>query len=67
MVRSGSAGGAEDAGIALGVEPILFGIIVTAWDLLFLGCNRAAKGAVILTKKIGKWIKSLFVRKDEKA
>ena len=38
-----AAGGAEDAGIALGVEPILFGIIVTAWDLLFLGCKQLAK------------------------
>ena len=35
-----AAGGAEQAGSALGVEPILFGIFVTAWDLLFLGCKR---------------------------
>ena len=33
--------------------------------LLFLGCVKATKGAVILTKKIGKWIKSLFIRKGE--
>ena len=35
-----AAGGNEQAGAAIGVEPILFGIIVTAWDLLFLGCKR---------------------------
>ena len=33
--------------------------------LLFLGCVKATKGAVILTKRIGRWIKSLFVRKGE--
>ncbi len=38
-----AAGGAEQAGNALGVEPILFGIFVTAWDLLFLGCKHLAK------------------------
>ena len=37
-----AAGGNEQAGAAIGVEPILFGIIVTAWDLLFLGCKRLA-------------------------
>lgn len=35
--------------------------------LLFLGCVKATKGAVILTKRIGRWIKSLFVRKGENA
>ncbi len=35
-----AAGGKETAGPALGVEPFLFGIIVTLWDLLFLGCKR---------------------------
>ena len=38
-----AAGGAEQAGSALGVEPILFGILVTVWDLLFLGCKHLAK------------------------
>lgn len=38
-----AAGGAEQAGSVLGVEPILFGIFVTAWDLLFLGCKHLAK------------------------
>ena len=35
--------------------------------LLFLGCVKATKGAAILTKRIGRWIKSLFVRKGENA
>ena len=35
-----AAGGSEQAGAAIGVEPILFGIFVTAWDLLFLSCKR---------------------------
>ena len=46
-----AAGGAEDAGIALGVEPILFGIIVTAWDLVFLGCKQLAKRIVTDAKQ----------------
>lgn len=37
-----AAGGSEQAGTAIGVEPILFGIIITAWDLVFLGCKRLA-------------------------
>ena len=69
------------AAVALGVSRIFQGRLAeaAAWIgggfvcaglavLLFLGCNQAAKGAVVLTKKIGKWIKSLFVRrKDENA
>lgn len=35
-----AAGGTEGAGPWLGVEPILFGIFTTLWDLLFLGCKR---------------------------
>ena len=31
---------------------------------LFFGCLAASKGTVILAKKIGLWIKSLFVRKE---
>ena len=46
-----AAGGAEDAGLALGVEPILFGIIVTAWDLVFLGCKLLAKRIVADAKQ----------------
>ncbi len=46
-----AAGCAEDAGRALGVEPILFGIIVTAWDLLFLGCKQLAKRIVADAKQ----------------
>ena len=47
----------------LGASLLCAGLAV----LLFLGCVQATKGAVILTKKIGKWIKSLFVRKGESA
>ena len=35
-----AAGDTGQTGARLGVEPILFGIIVTLWDLLFLGCKR---------------------------
>ena len=31
--------------------------------LLFFGCRAATKGAVILTKNIAVWIKSLFMRR----
>ena len=32
--------GAGNASPAIGVEPILFGVFTTAWDLLFLGMKR---------------------------
>ena len=48
-----AAGGAEQAGSALGVEPILFGIFVTAWDLLFLGCKHLAKRILADAKQKG--------------
>ena len=67
-------------GIALAVRALLQGQPVQAAAcvgasflcaglaiLLFLCCVKATKGAVILTKRIGKWIKSLFVRKGENA
>ena len=41
------AGGVRDAPVAVGVEPILFGLLITAWDLLFLGFKRV--GQRILT------------------
>ena len=41
------SGGARDAPVAVGVEPILFGLLITAWDLLFLGFKRV--GQRILT------------------
>ena len=31
---------------ALGVEPILFGVLVMGWDMLFLGCKRMIKSIV---------------------
>ena len=37
------SGGAKDAPAAVGVEPILFGLLVTAWDLLFLGFKRVGQ------------------------
>ena len=37
-----AAGGSGQSGAALGVEPILFAVITTLWDLLFLGCKRLA-------------------------
>ncbi len=53
-----------EAAVCIGGGLVCAGLAV----LLFLGCNQAARGAVFLTKKIGKWIKSLFVRrKDENA
>lgn len=33
-------GAGSDASAALGVEPILFGLLVTLWDLLFLGAKH---------------------------
>lgn len=41
------SGGVRDAPVAVGVEPILFGLLITAWDLLFLGFKRV--GQRILT------------------
>ena len=41
-----AAGGKEQAGIALGVEPFLFGVFITLWDLLFLGCKRLLRKIV---------------------
>ena len=38
-----AAGSAQDAPAALGVEPILFGVIMTMWDLLFLGMKHLFK------------------------
>ena len=37
-----AAGGSADGSAVLGVEPVLFGVIVTLWDLLFLGMKRLA-------------------------
>ena len=40
-----------DGNTAVGVEPILFGILVMGWDMLFLGCKRMAKSMVSDAKK----------------
>ena len=49
-----AAGGSEQAGAAIGVEPILFGIFVTAWDLLFLGCKRLGGRILADAKQINE-------------
>lgn len=36
----------DSAAVAIGVEPIGFGVIVTAWDLVFLGVKRLFLGMV---------------------
>lgn len=38
-----ASGGAKDAPPAIGVEPILFGLLITLWDLVFLGLKRLGK------------------------
>ena len=40
-----------EGGTALGVEPILFGIFVTGWDLIFLGMKRLMKRILEDAKK----------------
>ena len=42
-INLAAAGGAKDAAPLVGVEPILFGIIITLWDLLFLGAKQLMK------------------------
>lgn len=41
-----AAGGAAGAAPAVGVEPILFGVLTTAWDFLFLWMKRLGKQIV---------------------
>lgn len=49
-------------GIALiGAGIVLAGLSV----FLFFACRAASKGAIVLTKKIAKGIKSLFIRKEK--
>ena len=49
-------------GIALiGAGIVLAGLSV----FLFFACKAASKGAIVLTKKIAKGIKSLFIRKEK--
>ena len=33
-------GGLNRGPVFIGVGPILFGVFLTAWDMLFLGCKR---------------------------
>ena len=60
-VRAFVQGQAAQAAAFIGGSLLCAGLAI----LLFLGCVKATKGAVVLTKKIGKWIKSLFIRKGE--
>ena len=60
-VRAFLQGNAAQAAAFAGASLPCAGLAV----LLFLGCVQATKGAVVLTKKIGKWVKSLFVRKGD--
>ena len=62
-VRALVQGQPAQAAVFIGGSLLCAGLAV----LLFLGCVQATKGAVILTKRIGKWIKSLFIRKGENA
>ena len=49
-----ASGGAKDAPAAVGVEPILFGLLATLWDLLFLGCKRLAKRILADARRAGR-------------
>ena len=50
------------AGFAMiGASVICAGMAIFA----FYGCKVATKGTLLLTKKIGLWIKSWFIRKEE--
>ena len=54
-------GEALQATAAFGAGFVLAGISI----LLFYGCLAASKGAVVLTKKVALWIKSLFIKKED--
>lgn len=49
--------------VMLGISLLCCGLSV----FLFFGCLAVSKWIVILTKKMGLWIKSLFVRKEDAA
>ena len=49
-----AAGGLQDT-VPVGVEPILFGLIVTGWDMLFLAMKRVVRSiAADATKQSGR-------------
>ena len=56
-------GDTPDGIAALGCALVLFGLSI----LLFFACKGATKGAAVLTKKIARGIKNLFVRKEREA
>ena len=43
--------GAGNASPAIGVEPILFGVIVTMWDLLFIGAKHLLQRIILDAKQ----------------
>lgn len=44
------------------------GLLLTGLSIfLFFGCKAASGGAVVLTRKMALWIKSLFLRKEHKS
>lgn len=57
-----AAGGNGAAGLAM----LAAGLICAGLAIfMFYGCRAATKGALVLTKKMAIWIKSLFIRKEE--
>ena len=51
LIASGSA---KDAPAAVGVEPILFGLLVTLWDLVFLGFRRLGQRILADARRAGR-------------
>ena len=49
--------------LMIGASLILAGLSI----FLFFGCKAASRGALLLTRKIVLWVKSLFLRKERKS
>ena len=56
-------GDASQALLLIGAGLLLAGLSI----FLFFGCKAASRGAVVLTRKIALWIKSLFLRKENRS
>ena len=56
-------GDASQALLLVGAGLLLAGLSI----FLFFGCKAASRGAVVLTRKIALWIKSLFLRKENRS
>jgi len=51
---------------AAGIAMLAAGIVCAGLSVfMFFGCRAAAKGVLILTKKIAVWIKNCFIKKEE--